>query len=52
MNPNNPGESNLLALIFVLITFYLGYAATIWYILFAKTLDNRTGVDRTVLYSE
>ena len=45
-------DSNLLSLFFEITTFYLGYAATLWFILYVKILQVRTGVDRTVLYSE
>jgi len=50
--PDDPNASNGLALLLILITFFLGSGATLWYILYVKTLHNRTTLDRTVLYSD
>lgn len=50
---HDPHDSNIVSLIFVIITMYMGYGATLWYILFVKILQVKmTGVDRTVLYSQ
>lgn len=48
----NPNESNILSLVFVLLTLYIPYGATLWYICWVKTISAKTVVDRTVLYSE
>ena len=50
--PDDPNASNAFALIMIILTYYLGSGVTLWYILYVKTLHNRTTLDRTVLYSD
>lgn len=50
---HSAASSNILSLFFVLMTMYMGYGATLWYIFYVKVLHVKTtGVDRTVLYSD
>jgi hypothetical protein len=48
----NGQSSNLISLVFVLFTLYLGYGATLWYVLYTKLIQATTAIDRTVLYSQ
>ena len=49
---DNPSGSNILALAIVICTYYMGFGATIWYVLFVKILQEKTSIDRTILYSD
>lgn len=35
---SNPSSSNILSLVFVLLTMYMGYGATLWYICWVKII--------------
>ncbi len=43
--------SNIISLILTLLTFYLCFGATLWYVYWVKILQGKTLIDRTVLFS-
>lgn len=48
---DNHTQSNLVSLGFILMEFYMGYAATFWYVCWVKILKAKTNIDRTILFS-
>ena len=49
---SNPSNSNILSLIFVFVTMYLGFASTLWYIVLVKLIKSKASIDRSVFFSE
>lgn len=47
---HNPNSSNVVQLVFVFLTMYMGFIGTIWYN-FSVNIKNRSVVDRTIHYS-
>jgi hypothetical protein len=48
----NPSASNYIDLLFALLTMYLGFAATLWYVVLVGFVRERGGIDRTVTFSQ
>ncbi len=49
---SSPSNSNILSLIFVFFTMYLGFGSTLWYIVLVKLIKSKASIDRSVFFSE
>jgi hypothetical protein len=49
---SNPAASNYLDIAFTILTMYMGFSVTLWYIITVKLVRERAGIDRTVTFSQ
>jgi hypothetical protein len=49
---SNPAASNYLELAFTILTMYVGFIGTLWYIIFIKLIRKQSIIDRTIIFSQ